>query len=356
MRTILLLLFSLAFTPITNAVVVFQGSAIFAQAVGWRIRAVVDIPFIHAYRPKWNISELAFYTDASCVNEVDISNGSIISSDLTNDAAANAFDKNSSTVWASDTSWGDKIFWIGYNHGPNVEVKCIKLVQDTLRPHSDFIIGGLEVQSYDALHTTWLDDGWRDVYQVEGLTVGTNIINLTEACTEGPMLAWGDGDCDMFMNNSACDWDGGDCHIRVAGYPGCDVDRPDRIGNGVCDEGRYNSQDCGWDGGDCNRQNDFITIAGVFLVGTVMVISCCCCWSCYHRRPPPEPRMEVENGGRRSPATATTTDHFARAPIVIKSDKQKQEERKLLILGSIIRKVCMNTICCASDISFCNVI
>jgi hypothetical protein len=50
-----------------------------------------------------------------------------------------------------------------------------------------------------------------------------------------------------------CGYDGQDCFVD--GHPNCQVSAPNKVGNGVCNGGKYNSEECGWDGGDCIEFN-----------------------------------------------------------------------------------------------------
>jgi hypothetical protein len=94
----------------------------------------------------------------------------------------------------------------------------------------------------------------------------------------------GDGWCDDGEYNSeACEWDFGDCCIETCGqggwiqpFPcgltefycldpsviphppppiGCDVEFPEKLGDGNCTGGAYNTAACVWDFGDCSRGN-----------------------------------------------------------------------------------------------------
>lgn len=52
---------------------------------------------------------------------------------------------------------------------------------------------------------------WKEIYMVNGLKHGENIINLIPTCLQGPGNLWGDGICQISMNNRNCSYDGGDC-------------------------------------------------------------------------------------------------------------------------------------------------
>ena len=82
-----------------------------------------------------------------------------------------------------------------------------------------------------------------------------------------------DSECDYYGNNNVrCKYDGGDCleenlvfnakfpdclggdHSCAtfnATYPGCIVEDPPFVGDGICDGASYNTEACEWDGGDC---------------------------------------------------------------------------------------------------------
>ena len=56
--------------------------------------------------------------------------------------------------------------------------------------------------------------------------------------------------CDLdrnYFDTPECLYDDGDC--VVDGYPDCHVKYPDRINDGECDQGEYNTVQCGFDGG-----------------------------------------------------------------------------------------------------------
>ena len=71
----------------------------------------------------------------------------------------------------------------------------------------------------------------------------------------------GNGVCHLEYNTEDCGFDGDDCRSYNElkdKYPDCDVDEPERIGDGVCDkiglgsgDQPYYNEACGWDGGDC---------------------------------------------------------------------------------------------------------
>ena len=62
----------------------------------------------------------------------------------------------------------------------------------------------------------------------------------------------GNGICDGGRFYSyECGFDGGDCITLKFGFPSCNVTDPSLIGDGNCNEGQYSSEACGFDGGDC---------------------------------------------------------------------------------------------------------
>lgn len=76
----------------------------------------------------------------------------------------------------------------------------------------------------------------------------------------------GDGVCDDEHNTPECNYDRGDCYSNDCEFPpddstddfatsnryyNCFVEYPCKIGDGVCDDGVYNTEDCLFDGGDC---------------------------------------------------------------------------------------------------------
>jgi hypothetical protein len=81
--------------------------------------------------------------------------------------------------------------------------------------------------------------------------------------------------CEKPFNTPECGFDGGDCRSFNEKYPTCDVDFPQKIGDGVCNGASYNTEACGNDGGDCS------SIGGMYwwnvlifsLVGTIVLIS-----------------------------------------------------------------------------------
>merc|ERR1712071_686824 len=68
----------------------------------------------------------------------------------------------------------------------------------------------------------------------------------------------GDGLCSGAeeYNNINCGFDGDDCLRFMKDYPNCQVEEPNRVGDGVCDSGSYNTGGCEWDGGDCDCRVD----------------------------------------------------------------------------------------------------
>jgi len=78
----------------------------------------------------------------------------------------------------------------------------------------------------------------------------------------------GNGQCNKGSKADAiaCGFDGGDCMPDIpisklkrlaTEYPNCGAasDNPDKIGDGQCHGGEYNTAECGWDGGDCLEFN-----------------------------------------------------------------------------------------------------
>jgi hypothetical protein len=65
----------------------------------------------------------------------------------------------------------------------------------------------------------------------------------------------GDGVCQLWLNTTACGFDGGDCMMT---YDFCDVEDEEYLGDGYCDGGEYNTEECGWDHGDCVECMDLI--------------------------------------------------------------------------------------------------
>ena len=63
---------------------------------------------------------------------------------------------------------------------------------------------------------------------------------------------------------------GGACESFNATYPGCLVEVPENLGNGLCHGGPYNTEECAWDGGDCiefNRKYPKCDVEAPFLIG-----------------------------------------------------------------------------------------
>ena len=70
----------------------------------------------------------------------------------------------------------------------------------------------------------------------------------------GNVTKLGDGVCEDYrFNVPECEYEGGDCVEFNEKYPDCPTRYPDKIGNGYCDGSIYggNTEECGWDGGDC---------------------------------------------------------------------------------------------------------
>ena len=85
------------------------------------------------------------------------------------------------------------------------------------------------------------------------------------ACDEGGYnnvrCSYDGGDCEEFnvvFNQKHPDCLGGDhsCSTFNATFPGCMVEDPDFVGDGLCDGKAYNIPECNWDNGDCDDWND----------------------------------------------------------------------------------------------------
>jgi hypothetical protein len=68
-------------------------------------------------------------------------------------------------------------------------------------------------------------------------------------CLDDPDGFYWDGKCDMRFNNSACNWDNGECLKCSWDHPRLDC-HSDFLGDGFCDAGCMIAA-CGWDHGDC---------------------------------------------------------------------------------------------------------
>jgi hypothetical protein len=74
----------------------------------------------------------------------------------------------------------------------------------------------------------------------------------------------GNGRCDggigIQSNRFECGYDGGDCILFNMAYPDCNSTKPFEIGDGICQD-EHKNIDCGYDGGDCKSFNLQGTIA-----------------------------------------------------------------------------------------------
>jgi len=147
----------------------------------------------------WEIAQLDFFKDKACKDKVDL-RGSSLTSSMGPVIAANAFDNNSSTAWVHD---GEFSFYLGFDDGPNVDVKCIML---------EFVSGWDKkdmppffVKKHDR------ENNFAAQFEVKGVSEGKNFIDLTTICVDHTLTFWGDGSCSPELRNDACGWDGGDC-------------------------------------------------------------------------------------------------------------------------------------------------
>ena len=77
-----------------------------------------------------------------------------------------------------------------------------------------------------------------------------NVVGSYPNCNVPNLNKINDGNCDGGQyDTEQCGWDGGDCIVQ--GYAECQVANPNKIGDGNCDGGQYNTEQCGWDGEDC---------------------------------------------------------------------------------------------------------
>jgi len=80
-----------------------------------------------------------------------------------------------------------------------------------------------------------------------------------------------DGKCSPSLNTHECGSDGGDCSKFNEFYPNCNVENPDWVGNGNCDNnGDYDTPECEFDGGDCsdfNKKYPDCNVMDQYLVG-----------------------------------------------------------------------------------------
>jgi len=147
----------------------------------------------------WGITQLDFFQDKACTDKVDLSDVSFTSS-VGPVNAANAFDNDPSTAWIHD---GQFSFFLGFDNGPNVDVKCIMLEYVPDWDKKDM------PQFFLKKHDQ--EKKFAAPFEVKGVSEGKNFIDLTVTCTDHILTFWGDGVCSPELRSDECGWDGGDC-------------------------------------------------------------------------------------------------------------------------------------------------
>lgn len=163
----------------------------------------------------------------------------------------------------------------------------------------------------------------------------------------------GDGTCDegTFFNTEACNWDGGDCEILE--YPNCHPPFPSHLGDGSCDL-ELNIQSCGYDLGDCDSSDIYIqkhtrgertgaeTVGIVF--GAMAVVSLILLSQWVFIRSRNQYSNIVVAAADAVPRNAPNANLLLWNPAALFSrgtvrlNREKREQRILLVLDSIIRK------------------
>lgn len=192
------------------------------------------------------------------------------------------------------------------------------------------------------------------ITSVSAQTYTTNLeTEMTDLDCFDPEAKVGDGICDegTFYNTEACYWDGGDCEIR--GYPNCHVPFPSHLGDGSCDL-ELNIQSCGFDFGDCGNSDIYIqkkkngertgaeTVGIVF--GAMAVVSLILLSQWIFIRSRNQYSNIVVAAADAVPRNALNANLLLWNPAALFSrgtvrlDREKREERILLVMDSIIRK------------------
>lgn len=297
-----------------------------ANSQGWKIQ----LPFPLLSSGDLVFRDVAFYTDSECdsTSRVDLTDAKFNSS---NGEAKYAFDNNNDTAWNASgvmDIWDERPF-IEYQDGPDVHVKCITIdVNIPSRRNSIFDI--------------WMKPAgnssisWEQMYQVKGLQSGRNVFDLENMVCKGFTSfigTWGNGLCDPGMNNTGCQYDGGDCDDNTVG-----------VNNDTFDE------DC--DYCDTRKRNDPTPVFVVAII-IVLIFSACQCYVRRMRRDNGPHPSQNNNGGNLvdmnggGPPANTLEYHVNGGdrlnnpigPTAPPAEDDPKEIRRELILTAVIHKV-----------------
>lgn len=141
----------------------------------WDISAAYDGYRVYSHgagNSIWDIAVLSFYTDAKCAPSskiaLDPTTATLISSGSYNDSyfsPTSAFDESSSSIWGGRRN--GEYFWLGYESGPSVVVKCIKIHQGN--SGGDWMQDGFTIQGKQD------SGGWINLYDVQGAATASGI-------------------------------------------------------------------------------------------------------------------------------------------------------------------------------------